>query len=140
MYPSDLVIYGNVALNLKKIIQGASKIFLFLSTVWITSLTSLSLDIPYKKDILSLLEDMKTSMGLDEPEQFGLLEQKIESLISLANSLKKDKISLEKKIQGQGEKIDSLATQIEVLRADRGLVRKRIATLLERIEEFNSSP
>jgi septal ring factor EnvC (AmiA/AmiB activator) len=81
---------------------------------------------------------MKTSMGLDESEQFGLLEQKIESLISLASSLKKDKMNLEKKIQGQEEKIDSLTDQIETLRADRGLVRKRIATLLERIEAFNS--
>jgi len=81
---------------------------------------------------------LKTSMGLDESEQFALLEQKIESLISLANSLKEEKINLEKKIQGQGEKIDSLTNQIEILRADRGLVRKRIATLLEKIEAFNS--
>ena len=77
-------------------------------------------------------------MGLDESEQFALLEQKIESLISLANSLKEEKINLEKRIQGQGERIDSLANQIEILKTDRGLVRKRIATLLERIEEFNS--
>ncbi len=77
-------------------------------------------------------------MGLDELEQFGLLEQKIESLISFANSLKQEKINLEKRVQGQGEKIDSLTKQIEMLKADRDLVRKRIATLLEKIEEFNS--
>lgn len=76
-------------------------------------------------------------MELDELEQFGLLEQKIESLISFANSLKQEKISLEKRVQGQGEKIDSLTKQIEMLKADRDLVRKRIATLLEKIEEFN---
>jgi len=76
-------------------------------------------------------------MGLDELEQFGLLEQKIESLISFANSLKQEKINLEKRVQGQGEKIDSLTKQIEMLKADRDLVRKRIATLLEKIEEFN---
>ena len=81
---------------------------------------------------------MKIHMGLDELEQFGLLEQKIESLISFANSLKQEKISLEKRVQGQGEKIDSLTKQIEMLKADRDLVRKRIATLLEKIEEFNS--
>jgi archaellum component FlaC len=77
-------------------------------------------------------------MELDELEQFGLLEQKIESLISFANSLKQEKINLEKRVQGQGEKIDSLTKQIEMLKADRDLVRKRIATLLEKIEEFNS--
>ena len=81
---------------------------------------------------------MKIHMGLDELEQFGLLEQKIESLISFANSLKQEKINLEKRVQGQGEKIDSLTKQIEMLKADRDLVRKRIATLLEKIEEFNS--
>ena len=81
---------------------------------------------------------MKIHMELDELEQFGLLEQKIESLISFANSLKQEKINLEKRVQGQGEKIDSLTKQIEMLKADRDLVRKRIATLLEKIEEFNS--
>ena len=55
-------------------------------------------------------------MGLDELEQFGLLEQKIESLISFANSLKQEKINLEKRVQGQGEKIGSLTKQIEMLK------------------------
>ena len=76
-------------------------------------------------------------MGLEELEQFGLLEQKIESLISLASSLREEKINLEKNFQGQEEKIDSLADEIEMLKADRDLVRKRIAALLEKIEEFN---
>jgi len=76
-------------------------------------------------------------MGLDELEQFGLLEQKIESLISLASSLKEEKINLEKKAQGQEEKIDSLTNEIEMLKSDRDLVRKRIVTLLEKIEEFD---
>jgi len=76
-------------------------------------------------------------MGLEELEQFGLLEQKIESLISMASSLKEEKINLEKKIQGQEEKIDSLTDEIEMLKADRDLVRKRIAALLEKVEEFN---
>ena len=76
-------------------------------------------------------------MGLDELEQFGLLEQKIESLISLASSLKEEKINLEKKAQGQEEKIESLTNEIEMLKSDRDLVRKRIVTLLEKIEEFD---
>jgi len=77
-------------------------------------------------------------MGLDELEQFGLLEQKIESLISLASSLKEEKINLEKKVQSQEERIDSLTNEIAMLGADRELVRKRIVALLEKIEEFHA--
>lgn len=76
-------------------------------------------------------------MGLDELEQFALLEQKIESLISLAGSLRDEKINLQKRIQGQEEKIGSLTNEIEMLKADRDLVRQRIAALLEKIEKFN---
>lgn len=76
-------------------------------------------------------------MGLDELEQFALLEQKIESLISLAGSLRDEKINLQKRIQGQEEKIGSLANEIEMLKTDRNLVRQRIVALLEKIEKFN---
>lgn len=76
-------------------------------------------------------------MGSDGLSQFGALEQKIESFISLLSSLKEEKTKLEKKLQSQGEKIDSLANEIEMLKADRDLVRKRIVTLLEKIEEFS---
>jgi archaellum component FlaC len=76
-------------------------------------------------------------MGLDELEQFALLEQKIESLISLAGSLRDENINLRKTIQGQEEKIGSLTNEIEMLKADRDLVRQRIVALLEKIEKFN---
>lgn len=75
-------------------------------------------------------------MGLNELEQFGLLEEKIESLISIVSSFKEEKIDLEKNIQSQEKKIGLLADEIETLKADRGLIRKRVATLLEKIEEF----
>jgi len=76
-------------------------------------------------------------MELDDSEQFSLLEQKVESLISLARALKEEKIDLEKKVQDQGERISSFANEIDTLKADKGLVRKRIITLLEKIEKFN---
>jgi len=82
---------------------------------------------------------LKIRMELDELNQFGLLEQKVEFIISLVSSLKEEKVNIEKNLQSQEEKIDSLTREIEVLKADRDLVRKRIATLLERIEEFNLS-
>lgn len=76
-------------------------------------------------------------MGLDDLEQFALLEQKIESLISVASSLRDEKINLQKRIQGQEEKIGSLTNEIEMLKADSDLVRQRIVALLEKIEKFN---
>ena len=87
-----------------------------------------------------MLTYLKIHMGLDELEQFGLLEQKIESLISLASSLREEKIDLEKKIQGQEERNDSQANEIAMLKADRDLVRKRVVALLERMEELNPRP
>jgi len=75
-------------------------------------------------------------MGLNELEQFGLLEEKIESLISIMSSFKEEKIDLEKNVQSQEKKIGLLTDEIETLKADRGLIRKRVATLLEKIEEF----
>jgi FtsZ-binding cell division protein ZapB len=78
-------------------------------------------------------------MGLDDLEQFGLLEQKIESLISLASSLKKEKINLAGKVQSQEEKLGLLAKEIETLKADRDLVRRRIVALLEKIEKIEES-
>ncbi len=76
-------------------------------------------------------------MGLDELNQFSLLEQRIESIISLASSLKEEKVNLEGKLQGQEEKIDSLIDEIEMLKTDKDLIRKRIVSLLEKIEEYN---
>lgn len=76
-------------------------------------------------------------MGLDELNQFSLLEQRIESIISLASSLKEEKVNLEGKLQGQEEKIGSLIDEIEMLKTDKDLIRKRIVSLLEKIEEYN---
>ncbi len=76
-------------------------------------------------------------MGLNELNQFGLLEQRIESIVSLASCLKEEKVNLEGKLQSQEEKIDSLIDEIEMLKTDKGLIRKRIVSLLEKIEEYN---
>lgn len=80
---------------------------------------------------------MKIRMGLDELSQFGLLEQKIEAFISLVTFLKEEKIGLERKLQSHEEKIDSLATELETLKVDKDLIRRRIGGLLEKIEEFD---
>ena len=77
-------------------------------------------------------------MGLDELDQFDLLEEKIESLISQVGSLGEKKVALERNANGQEQKITSLMKEIETLEIDKGLIRKRIATLLEKIERFTS--
>ena len=74
-------------------------------------------------------------MGLKEIEQFGLLEQKVESLISAVSSLKEQKMVLEQKVRTQQEDLGALKREIDTLRADRDVVQKRIATLLEKITE-----
>jgi chromosome segregation ATPase len=75
-------------------------------------------------------------MGLEEIEQFDLLEQKIESLISVVGTLTEQKNTLEQDLRGQKTEVDSLRKEIETLRAERELVQKRIANLLDRIGEF----
>ncbi len=74
-------------------------------------------------------------MGLEEIEQFDLLEQKIESLISVIGTLTDQKTTLERKGKGQQTELDSVRNEIETLRTDRELIQKRIASLLDRITE-----
>ncbi|MBE9521933.1 MAG: cell division protein ZapB [Proteobacteria bacterium] len=74
-------------------------------------------------------------MGLEEIEQFDLLEQKIESLISAIGTLTDQKTTLERKGKGHQAELDSLRNEIETLRTDRELIQKRIASLLDRITE-----
>jgi len=75
-------------------------------------------------------------MGVDELNQFEVLEDRVESLISLVSSLKQENASLDRQAKEGGEKVRSLEKEIEGLRADRDAVRERIAALLKRIEEY----
>ena len=74
-------------------------------------------------------------MGLDELEQFDLLEQKVEALIAVISSLNEQKTLLEGTVKTQQEEIRSLRNEMQRLLADRESVRKRIAGLLEKITE-----
>jgi septal ring factor EnvC (AmiA/AmiB activator) len=75
-------------------------------------------------------------MGFDQLNQFGLLEEKIESLISLVGSLNEERADLERNIHSQEKKLGSLTKEIETLEVDRDAIRKRITTLLEKMNEF----
>jgi FtsZ-binding cell division protein ZapB len=74
-------------------------------------------------------------MELKEIEQFELLEQKVESLISAVSSLNEQKMMLERKVRNHQEELGTLRSQIDTLRTDRDVVQKRIASLLEKITE-----
>jgi len=74
-------------------------------------------------------------MGLKEIEQFKLLEQKVETLISVLGSLNEQKMMLERKTRTQEEVLGTLRSEIDTLRADRDAVQERIANLLEKITQ-----
>ena len=74
-------------------------------------------------------------MGLKEIEEFEVLEQKVESLISAVGSLNEQKMGLERKVRTQQEDLGTLRREIDTLKADRAVVQKRIASLLERITQ-----
>ncbi len=76
-------------------------------------------------------------MGSEEIEEFDLLEQKVESLISVIGGLAEQRVTLERKMKSHQEEIDSLRSELQILRSDRELVQKRIARLLERIAQCN---
>lgn len=75
-------------------------------------------------------------MGLEELNQFGRLEEKIESLITMVSSLNEEKTNLERSLHSRQQKIGSLTKEVETLDINREMIRKRIAGLLEKIQKF----
>ncbi len=71
-----------------------------------------------------------------EIDQFKLLEEKIDSLIKFVKSLKKEKESLVEKRHIQEEKISVLTKEVESLRATNDTAKRRIISLLEKIEQL----
>jgi len=75
-------------------------------------------------------------MESNELDQFELLEQRIEALISLVNSLREQNAVLERRAQEGEEKLQSLEMEMKDHIGEREAVRERIAALLRRIEEY----
>lgn len=73
--------------------------------------------------------------NIGELEQFQLLEQKIDSLLGLVDSVRKEKAALAEQVQIQQEKLMDLSEQVSVLNAGRDKARQRVQSLLERIEQ-----
>ena len=69
-----------------------------------------------------------------EIDDFARLEERINALIGLVGSLRKDKDALAEKIQDQEVKITDLNREVEQLKAVRDNARARVVSLLEKIE------
>ena len=74
---------------------------------------------------------MKREVEIDD---FARLEERINALIGLVGSLRKDKDALAEKIQDQEVKITDLNREVEQLKAVRDNARARVVSLLEKIE------
>lgn len=71
----------------------------------------------------------------EEIDQFQLLEEKIDGLISLVGSLKKDKEALSEKLQLQEDKVADLTEQLRKSEAAKDMAKQRVSSLLAKIEE-----
>jgi uncharacterized coiled-coil DUF342 family protein len=74
-------------------------------------------------------------MMAEEMDQFQLLEQKIDGLLELVGSLRKEKTALSEKTQIQEERMRDLAEEVETLKTARDKARQRILTLLDKIDK-----
>ena len=70
----------------------------------------------------------------EEIDQFQLLEEKIDGLISLVGSLKKDKEALSEKLQLQEDKVADLTEQLRKSEAAKDMAKQRVSSLLDKIE------
>lgn len=71
-----------------------------------------------------------------EIDQFDILEQKIDLLVSAVTSLKEEKESLVEKTQIQEEKLADLGAEVEELKKGRDQAKQRIIALLEKLEQL----
>ena len=73
----------------------------------------------------------------EEHDQFQLLEEKIDGIITRLKTLKTEKESLNEKLQIQEEKLTDLTREVEALRSGRDKAKQKIVSLLEKIEQMD---
>jgi FtsZ-binding cell division protein ZapB len=78
-------------------------------------------------------DSLNSEEGVD---QFQLLEDKIDNLIEMIKSLKKEKESFAEKFQIQEEKLADLAKEVDRLKSGRDKAKQRILSLLEKMEQI----
>ena len=72
-------------------------------------------------------------------EQFNLLEEKIDSLIQIIQSLKEEKTQYLSRIDSQEKRIEELSGEIEKLHEARDTAKEKIISLLQKIEQIEIS-
>jgi len=73
----------------------------------------------------------------EDIDQFQLLEDKIDSLIKLITTLRKEKESFAEKIQIKEKKLADLSEKFENLKTARDKAKQRIISLLEKVEQID---
>lgn len=76
------------------------------------------------------------AVNSEETDQFQLLEEKIDKLITTIKGLKAERESLNEKVHIQEEKLNDLTREVEGLKTGRDKARQRIVSLLEKIEQI----
>ena len=69
-------------------------------------------------------------------DQFQLLEDRIDNLIEMIKSLKREKESFAEKFQIQEEKLADLTKEVEGLKSGRDKAKQRILSLLDKMEQI----
>ena len=72
----------------------------------------------------------------DQADQFQLLEDRVDALIRLLETLRSEKAALSEQVDSQEKRVSDLSTEVEQLRGASGEARRRIAVLLEKIERL----
>jgi FtsZ-binding cell division protein ZapB len=75
-------------------------------------------------------------MESNELDQFELLEQKVEAILSVVNSLREKNAVLERRVKEGENKLQSIEMEMNERIAEREAVKERVAALLKRIEEY----
>ena len=72
----------------------------------------------------------------DQAGQFQLLEDRVDALIRLVESLRSEKAGLSGQLSTQEKRVSDLSTEVEQLKEASDEARRRIAALLEKIERL----
>ncbi len=71
-------------------------------------------------------------------EQLDILEKRIDDLLGVLDSLKRENESLREKVQIQESKILDLQTQVETLKTAKENARMKLVSLLDKLERIGS--
>jgi chromosome segregation ATPase len=72
----------------------------------------------------------------DQAHQFQLLEDRVDALIRLVETLRSEKAGLSDQVSAQEKRVSDLSVEVEQLREASGEARRRIAVLLDKIERL----